>query len=147
MINYAIAIEPGTKKTAWGVAVPDLPGCFSAGDTLDEAIENARQAAEAWIDAVIEDGGAIPAARPMAEHFANPEFAGWSWGVIQIEPARLDTTVERINITLPRRILARLDAYAETTGKSRSGAIADLALRTEVHRSSTRRVAAKTSPK
>jgi len=133
MIAYAVAIEPGTETTAWGAAVPDLPGCFSAGDTLEEALRNAHQAAEAWIDAVVEDGGEIPAPRPMAGHYADTQFAGWTWALIQIDPARLDNTVERVNITLPRRILARLDAYAESTGKSRSGAIADLALHADIH--------------
>jgi len=37
-MNYPIAIEPGDKRHAFGVTVPDLPGCFSAGDTLDEAM-------------------------------------------------------------------------------------------------------------
>ena len=48
-MKYPIAIEPGDDHTAFGVVVPDLPGCFSAGDTLDEAIDNAR---EAIVDAV-----------------------------------------------------------------------------------------------
>ena len=43
-MNYVIPIEPDDKKH--GVAVPDLPGCFSAGDTLDEAVANAREAVE-----------------------------------------------------------------------------------------------------
>ena len=38
MMRYPIAIERGTETAAYGVVVPDLPGCFSAGDTLDEAI-------------------------------------------------------------------------------------------------------------
>ena len=42
-MRYPIAIEPGEAKTAFGVVVPDLPGCFSAGDTLDEAIANAAE--------------------------------------------------------------------------------------------------------
>ena len=37
---YAIAIEKGDEDTAYGVIVPDIPGCFSAGDTLEEAFEN-----------------------------------------------------------------------------------------------------------
>ena len=41
-MKYPIAIEPGDDKHAYGVVVPDLPGCFSAGDTLDEAMDNAR---------------------------------------------------------------------------------------------------------
>ena len=47
-MRYPILIEPGSANTAFGVAVPDLPGCFSAGDTLDEAIDAAREAAAAW---------------------------------------------------------------------------------------------------
>ena len=43
-MKYPIAIEPGAADHAFGVVVPDLPGCFSAGDTLDEAIDNAREA-------------------------------------------------------------------------------------------------------
>lgn len=127
-MKYAIAIEPGTKKTAWGVAVPDLPGCFSAGDTLDEAMSNAREAIEAWIDAVIEDGGTIPEPSSLEKHYVNPEYKGWTWAVIEIDPARLDNAAERVNITLPRRVLSRLDAIAKAHGESRSGTIARLAL-------------------
>jgi predicted RNase H-like HicB family nuclease len=32
-MRYPIAIEPGHDSTAWGVVVPDLQGCFFAGDT------------------------------------------------------------------------------------------------------------------
>lgn len=32
-MHYPIAIETGTMEHAFGVVVPDLPGCFSAGDT------------------------------------------------------------------------------------------------------------------
>jgi hypothetical protein len=69
----------------------------------------------------------------MATHYADPQFAGWPWALMQIDPARLGNTVERVNITLPRRVLARLDAYAESSGKSRSSAIAYLALHAEIH--------------
>ena len=41
-MRYPIAIETGDAKHAYGVVVPDLPGCFSAGDTLDEALANSR---------------------------------------------------------------------------------------------------------
>jgi predicted RNase H-like HicB family nuclease len=39
-MRYPIAIETGDAEHAYGVVVPDLPGCFSAGDTLDEALAN-----------------------------------------------------------------------------------------------------------
>ena len=66
----------------------------------------------------------IPAPGSIAQHRANAEFAGWIWAIVEIDPAVLDETVERINITLPRRILNRLDAKARAAGASRSGFIA-----------------------
>ncbi len=127
-MRYPIAIEPGSDTTAFGVVVPDLPGCFSAGDTLDEALAAAEQAAEAWIDAALDDGQAIPAPGSLEAIGRNPDFAGWAFGVITLDPALLDDTVERVNITLPRRVLRRLDALAGAAGESRSGFIASLTL-------------------
>jgi predicted RNase H-like HicB family nuclease len=43
---FPIAILPGDDQHAWGVEVPDIPGCFSAGEDLDDAIAMAREAIE-----------------------------------------------------------------------------------------------------
>lgn len=48
------------KVKAWGVVVPDLLGCFSAGDTLEEALIQAEHAIAGWIETAIDDGQAIP---------------------------------------------------------------------------------------
>ncbi len=127
-MRYPIAIEPGTETTAFGVVVPDLPGCFSAGDTLDEALAAAEEAAAAWIDAALDSGDAIPVPTKLDALRRNPDFAGWTFGVITLDPALLDDTTERVNITLPRRVLKRLDALARAAGESRSGFIASLTL-------------------
>ena len=58
-MRYPVVIEPGTDVTAYGVIVPDLPGCFSAGDTLDEAMSNAEEAIEVVIDAMNGDRNAV----------------------------------------------------------------------------------------
>ena len=128
-MKYPIAIEPGDKRHAFGVVVPDLPGCFSAGDTLDEAIENAKEAIELWLETVIDDGGPVPEPRHIAEHQANAEYAGWIWAVVSVDLAELADKRERVNITLPARVLRRIDAAAKAAGESRSGFIAHLALR------------------
>lgn len=128
-MKYPIAIEPGDEHCAYGVVVPDLPGCFSAGDTLDDAIDNAREAIELWLETVIDDGGAVPEPRTIAEHQANPEYQGWVWAVVPVDLAALSDKVERVNITLPARVLRRIDAAAKAAGESRSGFIAHLALR------------------
>ena len=127
-MRYPIAIEPGTDTTAVGVIVPDLPGCFSAGGTLEDALAGAEEAAAAWIDATLDRGRAIPQPSSLDDLRSNPDFAGWIFGVITVDPSLLDDTVERVNITLPRRILKRLDALARAAGESRSGYIAQLTL-------------------
>ena len=67
-MRYPIAFEPGNATQAFGVAVPDLPGCFSAGDTLDEAITQAKEAIEIWMETVIEDGQPILEASSIQAH-------------------------------------------------------------------------------
>ena len=128
-MKYPIAIEPGDDKHAYGIVVPDLPGCFSAGDTLDEAMDNAREAIELWLETVIDDGGAVPEPRPLGEHQKKKEFKGWVWAVVAVDLAQLSDKAERVNITLPARVLRRIDAAAKEAGESRSGFIAHLALR------------------
>ena len=128
-MKYPIAIEPGDEHRAYGVVVPDLPGCFSAGDTLDDAIDNAREAIELWLETVIDDDEAVPEPRTIVEHQANPEYKGWVWAVVPVDLAALSDKVERVNITLPARVLRRIDAAAKAAGESRSGFIAHLALR------------------
>ena len=127
-MNYVVAIEPGDKKHAFGVAVPDLPGCFSAGDTLDDAIANAREAVELWLETVIDDGQPVPEPLPLATHQANAEFAGWIWAVVGVDLASLSDKVERVNITLPARVLRRIDQAAKQAGEPRSAYIARRAL-------------------
>lgn len=128
-MRYPIAIEPGDDNHAFGVVVPDLPGCFSAGDTLDEAIDNAKEAIELWLETIIDDGGTVPEPGRISEHQANPGYAGWIWAIVTIDLAELSDKVERVNITLPARVLRRIDAAAKAAGETRSGFIAHLALK------------------
>ena len=130
-MRYPIAIEPGSDTAAFGVVVPDLPGCFSGGDTLDEALAGAEEAAAAWIDAALDGGHPVPAPRGLEAIRDDPDFAGWAFGIITLDPALFDDSVQRVNITLPRRVLRRLDALAESAGESRSGYIASLTLTVE----------------
>ena len=126
-MKFIIAIEPGTESTAFSVVVPDLPGCFSAGDTLDKAVDNAREAIDLWCETVIEDGGDVPVAKTLAEHQSDPEFAGWIWAVVEVPVERYFGPAEKLNITLPRLLLAKIDEYARAHGETRSGFLADAA--------------------
>ncbi|GBR45944.1 type II toxin-antitoxin system HicB family antitoxin [Neokomagataea thailandica] len=129
-MRYPIVIEHGTDTTAYGVIVPDLPGCCSAGDTLDEAITNALEAIALWIETALDDGQSIRQPSALEELRALSEWRGpeWIWGFVQVDPAIFDEKAERVNITLPRRVLARLDSRAKEAGETRSGFIAKLAI-------------------
>ena len=88
-MKFTIAIEPGTNKTAFGVAVPDLPGCFSAGDTFDKAFDNAREAIEAHCEVLAEGGKELPTPKPMSEWQNDREYKGWTWGIVDVSVERL----------------------------------------------------------
>lgn len=70
MTHYVAIIEDAGPDHAVGVWFPDLPGCFAAGDTLDEALLNAPEAVSLWIEA---QGGSAPHARTPSELRSDPE--------------------------------------------------------------------------
>ena len=109
--------------------MPDLEGCFSASDTgVDEAIENAKEAMELWIETALDSGMDIPAPSSITQLQKDRQYKGWIWAVAEIDPALLSNEIERVNITLPKRVLTRLDNKAKAAGETRSGFIAHLAL-------------------
>jgi len=126
-MKFTIAIEPGNAKRAFGVAVVDLPGCFSAGNSIEEAMSNAVEAIELMVETMVDDGAPIPAARPIAEHRKNPDYKGWIWAVVDAPIEKFFGPAEKINITVPRRLLARIDEYARAHGATRSRFLADAA--------------------
>jgi predicted RNase H-like HicB family nuclease len=74
MTHYVAVVEEEEGK-AIGVWFPDLPGCVSADDTLDEAMANAAEALELWAEAMIEYGEKIPPARSLTELKKDPALA------------------------------------------------------------------------
>ena len=119
-MRFALALHTDDGE-AYSVVVPDLPGCFSAGATLDDAIEMAREAIDAHCELLAEDGEDVALRQPLAVHRANPELAGAVWAVVDVSVDRYFGPAEKINITVPARILARIDAFARQHGESRSG--------------------------
>ena len=127
-MKFAIAIEPGTRKTAYGVAVPDIPGCFSAGDTIEEAFDNAREAIEAHLELSAEEGKDLPKPKPLGIWQADKEYKGWIWGIVEVSVEKFFGPAEKINITVPAVLLKKIDEFAKSRGKTRSGFLTDAAL-------------------
>ena len=73
-IEYRFAIRPLTAAEGGGYLIefPDLPGCMSDGETIEEAIAHGVEAKRDWIAAMVAAGRPVPA--PMAE--ANEGYSG-----------------------------------------------------------------------
>jgi hypothetical protein len=88
-----------------------------------------KAAAALWTDDALDSGRPGPAPSDLDSLRSKPEFAGWIVGVVELDMAPFDDAIERVNITLPRRILKRLDAMAISQGQSRGAFISDLTLK------------------
>ncbi|ODT67269.1 MAG: hypothetical protein ABS69_18125 [Nitrosomonadales bacterium SCN 54-20] len=125
-MKFALALhtDDGVK---YGVTVPDLPGCFSAGDTLDEAIEMAREAIDLHCEGLYEDEVGIPAPRLLSEHKANPDLADAVWVIVEADVEKYFSKPVRLNISLPEGLVRSIDEYARTHHMTRSGFLAKAA--------------------
>ena len=72
--HYAAVFEDAGPDKAIGVWFPDLPGCFSGGDTLDEALANAPQAVALYAESLEEQGKPLPQPRRLSVLKSDPTF-------------------------------------------------------------------------
>ena len=126
-MKFALAIhkEPDSD---YGVTVLDLPGCFSAGETIDEAIEQAKEAIECHLEALIQDEEVLPLPSPLEHHQANPDNSGAVFAFVEVDMNKITGPAQRINITLPKWVLRQMDIYAKKEALARSTLIANAAL-------------------
>lgn len=126
-MRYPVVIHKD-KTSDYGVTVPDLPGCFSAGETMEAALTNAVEAIECHLEGLLFDGEAIPPAHAIETHLENADFAGGTWALVNVDLSKLASKAKRINITLPERVLALIDEQTRREGETRSGLLARAAL-------------------
>lgn len=115
----------------YGVTVPDVPGCFSAGATFSEALDNAQEALALHFEGLVADGEALPQAQEVDAHLDNPDFAGGVWAVVDFDVTPYLGKSVRFNATLPENLLHRIDDVVKKDHRyaSRSGFLATAALR------------------
>jgi predicted RNase H-like HicB family nuclease len=75
MPHYVAIVEDAGPDKAIGIWFPDLPGCFSAGDDVDEALLNAEEALVLYAEAVAKEGRSLPRPRPLSELRDDPAAA------------------------------------------------------------------------
>ena len=128
MTRY-VAIVDGAPG-AYGVVVPDLPGCTSAGPTIDKALRNAVEAVTLWVEDARADGEKIPKPRPAERLRNDPEVAAGlaAGGVLAYVPLVLDAARPvKANLSLDAGLLNAIDEAAKRRGLTRSAFLASAA--------------------
>lgn len=59
-LPYRMEIVEDREEGGYVVSYPDLPGCLTCGETIESAVENARDAKRVWLEAALEEGVSIP---------------------------------------------------------------------------------------
>lgn len=133
---YAAYIHADPDGSASG-SFPDVPGCYFAGDTLEEAAQDAKSALEAHFEFLADDGKAIPESTGLTNKAmsADPEFnenyQGGAWIFVEVDVTKFMGKSERINVTLPNLLINRIDNFVSQNPAyaSRSNFLATAALK------------------
>ncbi|MEW5725920.1 MAG: type II toxin-antitoxin system HicB family antitoxin [Thermodesulfobacteriota bacterium] len=95
----------------FGVSVPDLPGCFTQGETLDKALFNLQDAVELYYEG---EDLSLPTPSKISDLVKDKEYcAGGFWMMVDVDFSFLETKHKRVNITLPVSALNEIDKHAK----------------------------------
>src|SRR5436190_3046813 len=128
-MHYVAVIEK-EPDSAFGVWLPDVEGCFSAGDTVEEAVANAAAALRQHVEAAESAGRLVPPARPIDEVLLEEDVAASveAGAVLFAVPLLADAgRTVRLNISLDKALVDRIDAAAAARSLTRSAFLAQAA--------------------
>ncbi|MDN2579489.1 type II toxin-antitoxin system HicB family antitoxin [Aquibium sp. ELW1220] len=126
-----IAFIHKEPDSVYGVSFPDLPGCISAGDTIDEAVQNAVEALAGHVRMLESDGDPVPAPRDFDAIMSDPDLEEDRQGAMTtIVPLVRDRgSTARINVSFDLGLLEAIDAAAKARRQTRSAFLASAARR------------------
>jgi predicted RNase H-like HicB family nuclease len=125
-----IAVVEKDPDSAFGIWFPDVEGCFSAGDTLDEASVNAAAALRQHAEALESAGRAVPPARSMDDVLRDKDVrkAVSKGSILFAVPLLSDAgRTVRINVSLDKGLVDQIDTAASKRGLTRSAFLAQAA--------------------
>lgn len=119
--------------TAAPAVFPDVPCRYFAGDTLDNAFRDARSALVAHFETLCEMDEELPLPCSVETHLVQraQDFIGGQWLLVDINMNQFEGRAERINITMPKRLLNKIDTYVRNNPDyaNRSAFLAEAARR------------------
>lgn len=75
-MNHYVAIVHRKPGTGYGVSFPDVPGCVSGGETVDQAMRAAETALSLHLADLHQEGEAVPVARDFAAVITSTDSKG-----------------------------------------------------------------------
>ena len=82
-MKYPVAIHKD-KDSCFGATVPDIPGCFSAGDSLDRAINNVQEAISTHLELLSLENKLSPIPSVVEVYIKDPDYRGATWAYIDL---------------------------------------------------------------
>jgi predicted RNase H-like HicB family nuclease len=114
--HYPAVLEHGARNT-FAVWFPDFPDCVAGGLTRDEAVAKAEVLLARAVDALAERERALPVPTPL-ERVSLPKGSRFiAFILVAVDPP---DPSERVNVYLPKSLIARADKEAAALGMSRS---------------------------
>lgn len=110
-------------ESDYSVTIPDMPGCFTAGNSIEDAVSNIQDAAECHYSGE----SLLPIASSLERWLQDSDYSGGTWLLVDIDLSRINIKSKRVNITLPENLLNAIDRYAEAHHLTRSGLLAQAA--------------------
>ena len=126
-MRYPVVLHKDPNSD-YGVTVPDLPGCFSAGETIEEAVTEVVEAIECHIEGLLIDSEPVPSPTSIETHRDDPDYADGVWARATVYISKLSGKTTQVDVTVPEHLLALVDQYAEQQGETRSGVVAQATL-------------------
>jgi predicted RNase H-like HicB family nuclease len=85
------------QDSVYGVVVPGVPGCFSWGASIDDALLNAREAIYSHVETMMDEGLRVDIGHSNIEDFAeSKECAGVTWALVQVDLSRLEARLQLV---------------------------------------------------
>ena len=125
-MKYPVAVW--NTDGVYTAEVPDLPGVITEADSIAELESAVKEAATGWMECEIDAGNDIPLPTSVENHMNNADYKDCLWLLTDFNLDEVSDKIERVNISIPSRVLRKLDALAKTAGDSRSGYISRMVL-------------------
>jgi len=116
MTDTYIALLRKEADSDYGVEFPDLPGCVTAGTSLDDAAAMAREALDFHLEGLAAEGQPRPKPSALADILAKAESSGAL--PVLVRAAKPTGRAVRVSVTIEEHLLAEIDAEAGPGGRS-----------------------------